>query len=500
MKQRDHSVRGLHLANLTVVGASALAAACLVSPRIWAQDTAAEGSFAVQTFNPAPGPHNYLTTRGARTNGEMAWSAGLMANYGYKPFVVLSCESLTDCDGSGASDDEEVLVVENVATADLMASFTPIPMLQAGLRVPITYLKGQGLTDEGYADPNELSATGLGDPELELKARLLGLPDAPLVLGGAVFARAPVGDGMNDDKYMGDESVVVGARGILDLQNGPVGIGLNLAGLYRGEGRVGNTTIGPEFRFGAAFGYQASPVVRVVADVFGGTGFSSSHGSNSAELDLGAQISPLGSPLVVTLGAGFGVLRGAGVPAVRALLGFTYVQEIRDQDEDTVMDDDDQCPKVAEDLDGFEDSDGCPDDNNDGDLVLDKDDKCPDTAEDPDSFQDEDGCPDPDNDQDGILDDHDACMNEPETKNGFKDEDGCPDVPDNDEDGIPNDKDECPDEPEDTDGFSDTDGCPDLDNDEDGIPDEVDECVNEPEDFNEKDDEDGCPDEEKEEE
>ena len=95
MKQRDPSVRGLHFVTLTAVGASALAATCLSSPRIWAQATAAEGSFAVQRFNPAPGPRNYLSTRGARTNGEMAWSAGLIGNYGYKPFVVRSTETPT---------------------------------------------------------------------------------------------------------------------------------------------------------------------------------------------------------------------------------------------------------------------------------------------------------------------------------------------------------------------------------------------------------------------
>jgi outer membrane protein OmpA-like peptidoglycan-associated protein len=47
--------------------------------------------------------------------------------------------------------------------------------------------------------------------------------------------------------------------------------------------------------------------------------------------------------------------------------------------------------------------------------------------EDLDKFEDEDGCPDPDNDHDRILDANDKCPNEPETYNGFEDEDGCPD-------------------------------------------------------------------------
>ncbi len=63
----------------------------------------------------------------------------------------------------------------------------------------------------------------------------------------------------------------------------------------------------------------------------------------------------------------------------------------------------------------------------DGDGLTDDVDKCPTQAEDKDGFQDEDGCPDPDNDNDGIPDVADKCPNEPETKNGYQDEDGCPD-------------------------------------------------------------------------
>lgn len=63
----------------------------------------------------------------------------------------------------------------------------------------------------------------------------------------------------------------------------------------------------------------------------------------------------------------------------------------------------------------------------DGDGIPDGEDQCPDDPEDLDNFEDSDGCPDPDNDQDGILDGDDECPNEPETYNGAEDEDGCPD-------------------------------------------------------------------------
>ncbi len=135
-----------------------------------------------------------------------------------------------------------------------------------------------------------------------------------------------------------------------------------------------------------------------------------------------------------------------------------------------------------------------PDNDPDRDGILGDADKCPMEPEDMDSFEDTDGCPEPDNDQDGIADAADKCPLEPEDKDAFQDEDGCPDL-DNDGDGIPDSADKCPLEPEDKDGFQDDDGCPDPDNDGDGVPDAQDKCATDPETKNGFQDEDGCPDE-----
>lgn len=129
----------------------------------------------------------------------------------------------------------------------------------------------------------------------------------------------------------------------------------------------------------------------------------------------------------------------------------------------------------------------------DGDGVMDRDDRCPKIAEDMDGFHDEDGCPDSDNDGDGIADSSDSCINESEDMDGFSDSDGCPDS-DNDSDGIADAKDSCPGDPEDLDGFEDLDGCTDRDNDKDGFADSVDHCKNSAETVNDYKDEDGCPD------
>lgn len=99
-----------------------------------------------------------------------------------------------------------------------------------------------------------------------------------------------------------------------------------------------------------------------------------------------------------------------------------------DRDFDGLPDVEDACPDDAEDLDGFEDEDGCYDGDDDQDGIPDAPDLCPRDAEDRDGFEDDDGCPDLDNDQDRILDIDDQCPFEPEVYNGTDDEDGCPDI------------------------------------------------------------------------
>ncbi|MEC9396201.1 MAG: OmpA family protein, partial [Myxococcota bacterium] len=115
---------------------------------------------------------------------------------------------------------------------------------------------------------------------------------------------------------------------------------------------------------------------------------------------------------------------------------------------------------LPEDVDGFEDADGCPDPDNDGDGVNDPSDKCILEAEDRDGFEDADGCPDFDNDGDGIRDKEDTCPNDAEDLDGFQDSDGCPDN-DNDGDGLVDANDQCADQAETINGFRDNDGCPD---------------------------------------
>ena len=98
------------------------------------------------------------------------------------------------------------------------------------------------------------------------------------------------------------------------------------------------------------------------------------------------------------------------------------IAQSNDSDSDGIVDSDDQCRLEREDVDGYLDSDGCPELDNDSDGVNDASDKCPNEAEDRDGFQDGDGCPERDNDGDGFEDPADDCPNE----RGVPENQGCP--------------------------------------------------------------------------
>lgn len=494
------TARRLPLRSRGGVGSALAAALASVLPILTpsvatAQDTANDGEFSVQRFEPAPGSKNFLSVEGARIDSQWGFTGGLFFNYSRDPFVVVSCQSETNCDDPNATNVEDVGVVRDMFTWDLLGSINPLDRLQIGLRLPLSYVNGQGIDVEtGAPDPEPLRGFGVGDPTLEGKVRIFGEPKDLIVLGGALDLSFPVGHATAEGKYIGNDSpIAVGLRGIVDGKIESFRFGGNLRGVYRGENRLGSTTVGPvEFRYGVGAGYELTPILAIVAEGYGGTQFSTKNGTNSLEIDGAVQVAPLDLGLTFTAGGGAGIIEGVGVPVARGIFGVVYANEVGDTDGDGIDDRSDECPTIAEDQDGFEDDDGCLDDDNDGDKIADTSDKCPLEPETINGYLDEDGCPDEvaDTDGDGIPDEADKCP-EQAGKMRRKDFYGCPDT---DDDGVPDPVDQCPADKEDTDGFKDLDGCPDPDNDGDGILDMADECVDEPEIKNGFQDEDGCPD------
>ena len=92
----------------------------------------------------------------------MAWSARSLHQLREQPVRGPQLPDETNCSTRTPASPEDVKVIENMVTGDAMGSLTPIPRLQLGLRVPVTWVKGQGLTDSGTGDPNGLRAAGHG--------------------------------------------------------------------------------------------------------------------------------------------------------------------------------------------------------------------------------------------------------------------------------------------------------------------------------------------------
>jgi len=482
--------------------ASTLLPASAAAQDAGANADAKRGEFSVQRFEPAPGSRNFLSVQTARMDGQMGWTVGLMFNYSHKPFVVVSCQSETNCSEPNAINKQDVAVISDMYWGDVMASLSPISRLQIGLRVPLAYVNGDGLDlDSGGPVQGGLQKFGVGDINLEAKFRLIGEPKDPYVLAIGGDISAPIGANAFEGAYIGNKTPLTGGlRLIFDGEwQDKLSFGLNLRGVLREDSQLASTTIGPvDFRYGAGIGYKVTPILRIVAEGYGSTQFTAKNGTNTLEVDGAIQISPLDSGITITAGGGAGVIEGVGVPVARGIVGVMYAHEIGDKDGDGIDDRKDQCSTVKEDFDQFEDDDGCPEDDNDGDKIPDDKDKCPLQAENLNGIDDADGCPDetPDKDKDGIQDSEDKCPVElgGDPKLVLRNPGPLYGCLDSDQDGVPDSADECKTEKEDTDGFKDTDGCPDPDNDGDGIIDDADECIDQPEVKNGFKDEDGCPD------
>ena len=417
------------------------------SPDALAQD--------VDTFKPS-GAHYDAWGTLQLAHPEIGLAGGAYAGLG----LVFADDPLVRVGG----DDVETTVVASQFSTRLAAGYNLLGRARLDVEMPLY----PSVTLEGQTGEFALGDLRIGGtvPILRYDAKETGRSGVGLAI--APYVDVPTGDATlftSDGTLGGGVVASVGGRAADVVWTANGGIDLDQASA------IGQADQGTSLDAGFGLAYFLNPEWLVGAELDGSltlAGEDLSYTENPAELHgygtWGDQ-----SGLFATIGAGTGIIAGVGAPDYRVffLTGLRGSGAPADRDRDGLNDSDDRCPDDPEDIDSFEDTDGCPDTDNDRDGVLDVNDVCPDEAEDRDEWEDRDGCPDPDNDSDGVLDVDDECPN----KAGVASLAGCPD---RDEDGLADRDDECPDEP----GPKESNGCPDRDGDR--VPDKRDDCPDEP--------------------
>ena len=474
-----------------------------------------------ERFRPALNSRGILDVESGSVGGHLDWSAALWATYALNPLVVYEGRERL-----GA-------LVEHRVGANAVLALSLFDWIEIGADLPFIAYQSANTGTVPDSAVGELSAQGLGDIRLVPKLRLLRAKDQGVDVAIIPAFTLPTGLPGNSS-FSGEGQATflpeVAVSRFFD-EGGIAGLKLaaNLQFRYRNETKVLlDTPFGSELVGRAGVGYRFHEQLDLPLEVDGsvvlGTRADAPFNSTDttpAEVLAGVKYDVIRVPAAAGAGYGFilqafggvgtAVSAGIGAPDFRAFVGVRGERPTDiDLDDDGIVDAKDNCPQAAEDKDGFEDDDGCPDLDNDNDGIPDVVDECDNEAEDKDGFKDEDGCLDADNDNDTVADIEDGCKDVagpvenkgcpwPDADNDgiFDKDDACKDVkgiaamkgcPDTDSDGITDADDVCPTLP----GLKTYKGCPDTDG--DGFTDNVDKCPNEAETVNNVDDEDGCPD------
>ncbi len=413
----------------------------------------ARAQVALEQFKPAPLARDGFALSRPEVLEKGSWSAALYLDYANDPLVYEL--------RSGSSRREERVVAHHLV-GHVGVAFGVVSRLTLFANLPVhMVMKGDKRLSFGAPKPE---GAGLGDIAVGGRVLLSSLdPKAMFAAALELIARAPTADLANKDQhYSGDAIGSYEPALIGELRRGRFDVRLRAGARLRQRQKVANLTLSHEWLAGLGMRVRVFDTLYLHAEAYGSTFMNKPFKRTANPIEALFGIKHQGEAWNVGVAAGPGLRRGYGSPDVRVVAMVGHApgeQKPRDSDGDGLLDPHDRCPKEPEDVDHFEDADGCPDLDNDKDGLPDSTDSCIDEPEDTDDYEDTDGCPDPDDDKDGILDQDDACPRDHEDIDGFEDGDGCPDA-DNDKDGILDQVDACRDRAEDVDGFEDEDGCP----------------------------------------
>ena len=340
----------------------------------------------IERFRPALDRFGFLGFNGSATPGHARFNLGLVSWYSNKPLRIRYT------DGTGEQ------VIDHRMTGDLFFEVGLFGRWSLALEVPLV-LYQSGETTDPVNGPMSFTGFAVEDPRFTTRVRFFGepteetqsRPDGP-GLGLLLTLPVPIG---STSFYASEGQFSFDAQLLADFHLLGAGAGMILGWRYRVNSRTfGADTLGQEFQYG----FSLKPPIPPAKDLFGllelrGTTSFRGRSTNTLEGDLGVRWTKNAVTLSAAVGMGF--VRGLGQPQFRAIVGVSWSPETDDMDGDGIPDSSDECPRLPEDMDGFEDEDGCMDPDNDNDLIPDLDDRCPNEEAIEGRDVDEDGCTDP---------------------------------------------------------------------------------------------------------
>ena len=358
----------------------------------------------VRTWTPSIDPQANLVLEPTSTSGPWTFAAGAWTHY-ENDTVVLRAP------GSGGVASRPL---ENQVGLDLVASLGLGTRAEVGVRVPMFLFESgaSGLPSSVVAS-GSVPLAGLGDIALAGKGTLIANERGGFGLAALGELTLPTGTSTG---FLSDNGATVTVRMLADVS-------LLVASLQASVGYTLRTSHvewpeGTGIVFGDSIpwtlGILVRPAIVHAIDPGGRQSWEVAlHGSLPAgpvaPFGLGDGGSAAFSPVLLGLSdrVGLGQYRDAyllagvdvgldhaiGVPSVRAMVSFGFRLSDHDADGDGIPDDRDACPRIAEDHDGFEDADGCPEADNDQDGIVDAEDACPNVAGVRSSDPRKNGCP-----------------------------------------------------------------------------------------------------------
>ncbi|MAA80644.1 MAG: hypothetical protein CL916_15415, partial [Deltaproteobacteria bacterium] len=252
-----------------------------------------------------------------------------------------------------ANDGNETEMLQSLDVLDLAGGFI-FCRSRLGIHIPVI-LRATGVLPSG----EELMDSGLGDILLDYKYRF-SKPNDSIGIAVSLRGSAPTATG---EASVGNDGSLIETELNLDTTYRNTIFALNIG--HKSQ----STWSDEQSYFGSAVytrGGAALPLPYnsgIAAEIFS----SFMYGASSFEQAFSGEVMLTGwkkfGLIAIQAGMGYGLGSGIGSPDLRGLFGFAWLPDLqnKDTDQDGITDSTDQCPKEAEDIDGFQDTDGCPD-------------------------------------------------------------------------------------------------------------------------------------------